>query len=164
MGEYVNAARVVRQSYPSCRFQLLGGLDVQNRTAISSHQMRLWVDKGVMEYLGESEDVRPFIDECSCVVLPSYREGISRVLLEGASMGRPLIATNVPGCREVVQHAVNGYLCTDRDHTHLSSQMIAMVELSAEERKALGIKGRRIVEERFATEVVNEIYLTSLAE
>ena len=66
-------------------------------------------------------------------------------------MGRPLIATDVPGCREVVQHAVNGYLCAAKDHTHLSSQMIAMIKLSAEERKAMGIEGRRIVEEQFAT-------------
>ena len=162
VAEYVNAARLVRQHYPRCRFQLLGGLDIQNRTAISSHQMRSWVNEGVVEYLGESEDVRPFIDECACIVLPSYREGTSRVLLEGASMGRPLIATNVPGCREVVQHAVNGYLCAARDHTHLAAQIIAMIKLSAEERKAMGIEGRRIVEEQFAIEVVNDIYLANL--
>ena len=161
VGEYVNAARVVKQKYPNCRFQLLGGVDVQNRTAISSDEIRAWVDEGLVEYLGESPDVRPFIEESSCVVLPSYREGTSRVLLEAAAMGRPLIATNVPGCREVVQHAVNGYLCAPKDHTHLSSQMIAMIKLSAEERKAMGIEGRRIVEEQFGIGVVNKIYLAS---
>ena len=96
---------------PDACFQLLGPIDEGNRTAIARAELDGWVAQGLVEYLGETDDVRPYMAAASAVVLPSYREGLPRSLLEAAAMARPLIATDVPGCREVVEDGVNGYLC-----------------------------------------------------
>ena len=115
-----------------------------------------------MEYLGETSDVRTYIEESSCVVLPSYREGTSRVLLEAASMGRPIIASNVPGCREVVEDGITGLLCRSKDCNDLSNKMEVMINLSFEERKIMGSKGREKIEKEFNQEIVNDLYLDAI--
>ena len=116
VGEYVEAARTVKRCFPNADFCLLGFLDVQNPSAISRCQMDAWIAEGMVRYLGESDDVRAEIAEADCIVLPSYyREGIPRTLLEAAAMGRPIITTGAAGCREVVDDAVNGFLCRVQD-------------------------------------------------
>ncbi len=115
VGEFVDAARMLKRVGIDARFQLLGFLDAQNRTAVPRALVEQWVSEGVIEYLGPQDDVRPFIAAADCVVLPSYREGTPRTLLEAAAMAKPLIATNVPGCREVVEDGVNGLLCEAAD-------------------------------------------------
>ncbi len=162
IGEYVEAARIIKAKYPNTKFQLLGALDIQNRTAISTKQMTSWVNEGFVEYLGDTDDVRPYIQEATCVVLPSYREGTSRVLLEAASMGRPIIASDVPGCREIVENRANGLLCLSKDSFDLSDKIEIMINLSHEERKMMGIKGRKKIEENFNQEIVNELYFEAI--
>ena len=107
--EFIEAARSMKKIYPKTRFQLLGPLGVENRTSISHSEMNRWVDEGIIEYLGETDNVTSYIKNSSCVVLPSYREGTSRVLLEAAAMGRPLVASDVTGCREVVEDGAVSY-------------------------------------------------------
>ncbi|MEZ5645274.1 MAG: glycosyltransferase [Burkholderiaceae bacterium] len=97
--EYVDAARLLGQQFPHARFALLGFLDVQNPAAISRAQVQQWVDEEVVEYWGTSTDVREQIAQADCVVLPSYREGTPRTLLESAAMGKPMVTTNAVGCR-----------------------------------------------------------------
>ena len=162
VGEYVEAAKIIRAKYPNTKFQLLGAVGVENRTAVSDEKMGAWVDEGFVEYLGETNDVRPYIENASCVVLPSYREGTARVLLEAASMGRPIIASDVPGCREVVDNGISGLLCRSKDHIDLSDKMEIMINLSFEERKMMGIKGREKVEKYFNQDIVNELYLEAI--
>jgi glycosyltransferase involved in cell wall biosynthesis len=162
VGEYVEAAKIVKAKYPNTKFQLLGALDVENRTAISNKRMAAWVDEGSVEYLGETSDVRTYIEEASCVVLPSYREGTSRVLLEAASMGRPIIASDVPGCREIVENGISGLLCKSKDCFDLSGQMETMLNLSFEERKLMGIKGREKIEKEFNQEIVDDLYFDAI--
>jgi glycosyltransferase involved in cell wall biosynthesis len=161
--EFVAAARALRSSMPEARFQLLGPIDEGNRTAITRADLDSWIGEGLIEYLGATEDVRPFIAAATAVVLPSYREGLPRSLLEAAAMSRPLIATDVPGCRDVVEDGVNGYLCAVRDAASLASSMRRIADLPLQERLVMGEAGRRKVEERFDERVVVRAYLDILA-
>ena len=103
VGEYVEAARIVRQKYPQAIFQLLGACDVANPSVIEREQIAKWEQAGLVEYLGTTSDVRPIIANADCVVLPSfYREGVPRTLMEAAAMSKPLITTDNVGCRDVV--------------------------------------------------------------
>ena len=164
LGEYVAAARRVRQRYPEAEFGLLGFLDVQNPAAISREQMQAWVDEGVVNYLGVASDVRPHIAAADCVVLPSYREGTPRTLLEAAAMGRPIITTDAVGCREVVADGVNGFLCQVRDADDLADKMEQMIGLSADERTEMGKRGREKVEREFDEQLVIDAYLRTIRE
>jgi glycosyltransferase involved in cell wall biosynthesis len=162
--EYAEAARSLGEVLPGAKFQLLGPLDHENRTSIDPGELDQWVAEGAVEYLGSSDDVRPFIERASVVVLPSYREGLPRSLLEGAAMGRPLIATDVPGCRELVQEGVNGLLCGVRDPVSLAGAMLKLGQMSAEQRRIMGQAARTLVEERFSEDIVLRAYLDALAE
>lgn len=162
VGEYVKAARIIKAKYPNTNFQLLGALGVENRAAISDEIMATLIDEGSVEYLGETSDVRAYIEAASCVVLPSYREGTSRVLLEAASIGRPIIASDVPGCREVVENRINGLLCKSKDHLDLADKMEVMINLSFQERKMMGIKGREKIEKEFNHKIVNDLYIDAI--
>jgi len=159
VGEYVEAARRVRQHHHDAEFCLLGFLDVQNPAAIARAQMDEWVAEGVVRYLGTADDVRPHIAEADCVVLPSYREGVPRTLLEAAAMGRPIITTDAVGCREVVDDGVNGYLCKLRDVEDLAAKMEQMIGLSPDDRSRMGQMGRDKMEREFDEQIVIRKYL-----
>ena len=162
VGEYLEAAKIVKSKYPNVEFQLLGLLDVANNTAISKEQMQEWVNKGLVNYLGKTDNVKEFIKKADCVVLPSYREGTPRALLESASMSKPLIATNVPGCKEVVDDGINGYLCEVRNTQDLADKMEMMLNLSKNERKAMGKAGRVKMVDEFDEGIVVDKYLRSI--
>ena len=102
--------------------------------------MQNWIDEGVIDYLGEKKDVRKFIAEADCIVLPSYREGTSNTLLEAASMGKPAITTNTTGCKEIVTDKVTGFLCRVKDEFDLADKMEQMILLPEEERNEMGKK------------------------
>lgn len=125
--EYMQAAQQVKQLYPKARFQLLGPYD-PNPSAVSYEDLKPYLDRDIIEYLGEKQDVRPFIRDCSIYVLPSYREGTPRSVLEAMAMGRPIITTDAPGCKETVSHMVNGLLVTVKDVQSLADAMIWMIE------------------------------------
>jgi glycosyltransferase involved in cell wall biosynthesis len=160
--EYVSAARRLRPRWPDVRFQLLGAVDAENRTAISSEMVEDWVREGVVDYLGEAEDVRPFLASADCVVLPSYREGLPRTLLEAAAMGRPIIATDVPGCREVARNDVNAFLCFPRDASSLAGAMERMLLLPEAQRAAFGTAARAMVEAEYGEQRVVASYLQAI--
>ena len=162
--EYVDAARLARRNVPEAKFGLLGPIDDGNRTAISADELGGWVREGVIDYLGEVSDIRPQLADATVIVLPSYREGLPRSLLEGAAMGRPLIATDVPGCRELVEDSVNGFLCLPRDPDSLSAAMIRMAKLDEPLRAEMGARSRQLAEERFNEELVTKAYVLALAE
>ena len=164
IGEYVEAAKIIRQKYKNVKFQLLGGIGVDNPTAISKKIIDKWVKDEIIEYLGETDDVRKFIYRADCIVLPSYREGTSRVLLESASMEKPLIATNVPGCKEVVEDGINGYLCKVKDSKDLASKMEKMLNLSEENRALMGKKGREKIVKEFDEKIVINKYLETISQ
>lgn len=158
VGEYVEAARQLRVTYPDARFQLLGPVGVDNPSAISQAEVDAWVREGVIDYLGEAHDVRPHIAAADCVVLPSYREGVPRTLMEASAMGRPIVATNVPGCREVVADGVNGLLCEARSVGSLAAKLAQMLDMSDAGRQAMGERGREKVAQEFDERDVVERY------
>jgi glycosyltransferase involved in cell wall biosynthesis len=162
--EFVEGARKVRSHCPAARFQLLGPIDEGNRTAVDRRCLAAWQAEGIVEYLGVTDDVRPFIAEASAVVLPSYREGLPRSLLEAAAMARPLIATDVPGCRAVVEDGHNGYLSAVRNPASLAEAMLRFANLPDDERQAMGEAARRAVERDFGQDRVIAAYLEALAE
>ena len=161
--EYAAAAEIARRTLPNARFDLLGPIDQGNRTAIPLAELHKWTSDGAINYLGETNDVRPYIKAATVVVLPSYREGLPRSLLEGAAMGRPLIATNVPGCREIIEEGVNGFLCDVRDEISLSKAMVKLALLNVETRALMGGRSREIVERRYDENFVTEAYALALS-
>lgn len=160
--EFVEAARSVRRRFPDAKFALLGAVDAENRTAISADEVAGWVAEGVVTHSHPLADVRPAIAAADVVVLPSYREGLSRVLLEAAAMGRPLVATDVPGCRDIVRDGENGFLCPARDAAGLAEAMVRAAGLDDEDWHRMARAGRQRVEAEFAEERVIGLYLAAL--
>ncbi len=156
--EYVEAARIVKSTHPEARFQILGATGTENRTAIDRDTVRQWEREGIIEYLGTSDDVRPLIGGAHCVVLPSYREGAPRTLIEAASMARPLIATDVAGCRSVIANGETGILCGVKSGESLAAACERFLHLDVEERKAMGRAGRRKMEREYDQRIVVEAY------
>jgi len=161
--EYVEAAREVRANFPEVRFRLLGFLDVANPSAVPRSEVDGWVREGVVEYLGPTDDVRPFLADADCVVLPSYREGVPRTLLEAASMARPIITTDAPGCRDTVLDGQSGYLCRVADADDLARKVRQFMALSQDRRAEMGRLGRCLMEERFSEQFVIDRYLATVA-
>ena len=162
--EFADAARLLKSRYPGAEFAILGFSDPQNPNAVAKEQLLSWQVNGSVTYWGSSDDVREPLARADCVVLPSYREGTPRTLLEAAAMGRPLVATDVPGCREVVQLGVNGLLCRPRDSQDLADKMQAILQMSNEKLAQMGMASRRWVEERFDEKRVIEAYLQVIVE
>ncbi len=162
--EYVGAARRVKARNPGVRFQLLGATGSENRTAIDRETVRGWEQEGIIEYLGTVEDVRPLIKAAQCIVLPSYREGAPRTLIEAAAMARPLIATDVAGCRAVVDNKHTGFLCDVRSEESLAAACETFIALSLEERAALGRAGRLKMEHEYGQSIVIDAYRTALRD
>lgn len=164
VGEFVEAAKVVKKQHPHVQFNVLGPLGASNPASISQEQMEQWERLGVVRYLGETTDVIPYISSASCIVLPSYREGISRVLLESAAMERPIIASNVPGCREIVLNGESGFLCEPQNVSSLIACMMHMLSLSTEDCINFGKKGRMHVKELYDEQLTINLYKNRLNE
>ncbi len=159
IGEFIDAARIIKRKYPNVSFNLLGACDSENPSAYSREQVNSWVSEGIVSYLGVVTDVRDAIATSDCVVLPSYREGVPRTLLEAASMGKPVIATNAPGCRDVVVDGVTGFKCTVKDPDSLAASLEKIINLTPEDRGLMGDAGRKFICENYDEASVIEFYL-----
>ena len=153
---------MAREKHPAAKFQILGPTDAGKR-GVPAADLAKWESEGIVELLGTAPDVRPFIEAADCVVLPSYREGMPRVLLEAGAMGRPVIAADVPGCRQIVRHGETGFLAEARSGKVLANKMIEMIGLKPSERARMGQRAREIVENEFSDELVDRAYLKALA-
>jgi glycosyltransferase involved in cell wall biosynthesis len=160
--EYVEAARQLKPLYPRVEFALLGSRDLENPNAVSDKLFNSWLSDGIVNYWGASSDVRIELALADCVVLPSYREGTPRSLLEAAAMGRPLIATDVPGCREVVHSGLNGLLCESGDSKSLANRMESLLNMTPEKLHKFAQASRALVQEQFDENLVIEAYLRVL--
>lgn len=161
--EYVQAVEQLRREGTSARFQILGAIDPKHKRAIPKEKIQQWIDSGIIEYLGTAKDVRYFIEQADCVVLPSYREGTPRTLLEAAGMGRPLIATDVPGCRQIVEDGKNGLLCELKNAEDLAAKMRLMATFPEEVLQELSANARKKVEKEFDESLVISKYLQTLS-
>lgn len=160
--EYIEAIKIIKEKYPNVKFKLLGSLYSGNPTAVKEDELNSWINDNLIEYLGHSDDVKSEIEKVDCVILPSYREGLSRVLLESASLAKPIITTNVPGCKDVVVHKENGFLCEVKNNEDLADKIEMMILLSKEEIKDMGNKGREKVINEFDESIVIAKYLEKI--
>ena len=158
--EYAAAAAVLRQRVPQVEFHLVGGLD-PNPDGIVETEVQSWLDAGDVIWHGALSDVRPAIAAAHVYVLPSYREGTPRTVLEAMAMGRPIITTDAPGCRETVVNEDNGFLVTPRDTNSLVSAMERFVE-NPDLIPQMGRRARQIAEERYDVHKVNAVMLEAM--
>lgn len=154
IGEYIEAARNIKKIDKTVQFQILGFADPKNPSGINLKQVEDWSEEGVIEFLGASDHVKEVILDADCIVLPTYREGIPRSLLEAASLGKPVIATNVPGCREIVDHNITGLLCAPKDHQDLQAKMEKIINMPMEKRTDMGKAGREKVKAMFSLDLI----------
>lgn len=162
--EYVDAIKRLKQQGFNAKFQVLGAMDPEHRRGIKTEVVNKWIEEGTFEYLGTTDDVRSFISSADCVVLPSYREGTPRTLLEAACTAKPIIATDVPGCNHVVDNHVNGLLCKLKDEKDLADKMVQMYSFDDATLKTFGERGRAKMEAQFDEELVINKYLSALKD
>lgn len=158
--EYLEAARIVKEKYPVAIFQLVGPFDI-NPSSLKYDQIKEYVNDGTVEYLGEVQDVRPFIQACRIYVLPSYREGTPRTVLEAMAIGRPIITTDAPGCRETVKNGDNGFLVPQKNVGLLAEKMLWMIE-HPEETDRMGGRSLEICREKYDVNKVNRLIIDTM--
>jgi glycosyltransferase involved in cell wall biosynthesis len=160
--EYVEAARIVRARHPQAQFHLLGKFEDANPTGISRAELDRWLQEGVVTYLGHTDDVRPYLAASSVFVLPSYyREGLPRTILEAMASGRPVVTTDMPGCRDPIEPGQNGLLVQPQDAGDLASALLRFAE-EPELAQAMGKEARRIAETRYDVRLVNAQLLSEM--
>lgn len=158
--EFVCAARAVKSKYANVTFKIVGWID-ENPNAIAPEELEAWIAEGTVEYLGRLKDVRPAISSSSVYVLPSYREGTPRTVLEAMAMGRAVITTDAPGCRETVVDGVNGFLVPVKKVDELTAAMLNFVE-NPQLVSALGKRSRELAELKYDVKKVNAVMLQGM--
>lgn len=158
--EYATAAQRIKARYPQVVFRLVGWID-ENPDSIKQQELNAWVTEGVLEYLGRLGDVRSAIADCSVYVLPSYREGTPRTVLEAMAMGRAIITTDAPGCRETVVQGDNGFLVPVKSVDALVAAMERLIK-EPELIVRMGQRSRRIAEEKYDVNAVNAVMLREM--
>jgi glycosyltransferase involved in cell wall biosynthesis len=158
--EFAHVAKELKSKYKEdIKFVVLGDFDLENPSTIDRENLLLWIQNGYIEYKGFVKDVRPFIAESDCIVLPSYREGLPRIVIEGMSMEKPVITSNTAGCRQTVVNCENGFLVNVEDTVSLENAIEKFITLDFEHRKQLGKKGREIVISKFdSNKIADKIY------
>lgn len=160
--EYVEAARLTLKDFPDTKFLLMGIIDENNPSSLTANQINDWQEESIIKFLGAQDDVRPFIAQSDCVVLPSYyNEGTPKCLLEAASMSKPIITTDWKGCRDTVDHGINGLLCIPKDVKDLYlcfKKMLGMNALDIQKLKSSSRKKAKMFDEK----IVFKKYLESI--
>jgi glycosyltransferase involved in cell wall biosynthesis len=160
--ELIDAVRVLNDGNIRCVLWLCGFSDVENISAISQSDLDSWCDIPGVKYLGPSDSMEKIYSQVDCVVLPSYREGMPRSLLEAGAMGLPVVTTDVPGCRNIVEDGFNGLLCEAKSSNSLMYAMQRMLVMTGEERDKMGKSGRNLVSERFSERQVIDVAMRAV--
>lgn len=162
--EYIEAAKLVKLKYPEIEFKLLGPFWTQSvgKNTIKKREVEAWVSSGLITYLGYSLDIRPVIQEANCIVLPSYREGCSNVLMQSASMSKPLITADVTGCHNLVEHEHTGLICQVKNADDLAEKMLKMYQLTESQQLEMGRKGREKMIREYQKQIVLDAYASEL--
>lgn len=157
--QFVDAAKVLTKEFNNVNFSLLGDVDEEYPNNVPRNIIEQDVSNGFISYLGYIPDVYNVIKNADCIVLPTfYNEGLSRVLMEGLAMSKPIITTNIPGCKETVVNGVNGFLCEPKDTLSLINACRKFLYLSENDRHAMGRAGREIAESKFDVRDVIKVY------
>jgi glycosyltransferase involved in cell wall biosynthesis len=157
--EFVRAAQQVKRIAPQAQFRLLGSTDAGNPASIGQEELKQWINEKAIDYMGQTDDVRPFIAGADIIVLPSYREGMPRVLLEGMAMGKAIITTHSAGCRETVEEGKNGFIVPTENADALADAMLRYLALAPEQQRAMGSHSRHKAEREFGNAVILPQYL-----
>lgn len=152
--EFLKAAQNAKSTYPKCQFDIVGPME-ENYTQL----LKEYENNGIIHYHEYVENLANFYKKAHVIVLPSYHEGLSNVLLEASSVGRPSITSNIPGCKEVIMDNENGYLVAPKDETDLTSKLISFYKLDYNEKKNMGLKAREIVENKFDRTSIVKTYI-----
>lgn len=158
--EYLEACRIVKQKHPEIRCLLVGPFDT-NPSALKPETLQPYIDENIIEYGGEAKNVIPFLKQCNVFVLPSYREGTPKTVLEAMACGKAIITTNAPGCKETVTNGVNGFLVPVKNINKLADKMKNLYE-NQELVAQMGKAGREIAEERFDVKKVNNTIINTM--
>lgn len=162
IGELIESVRILKKRYPLMKVDFLGMIDKGNPAGISRSQVKEWEEEGLIEYLGEAVDVRPYLERSDCVVLPSYREGLPKTLLEASAMELPVIATDVTGCREAVEDKITGLLVKAKDAHALADAMDKVINMTESQRREMGKNGRAKMVGEFSEKAVIKTYLSQI--
>ena len=162
--EYFKAAEKIKRKHKSVEFLLLGEIPLGNKRAIPINEVLEWEKRGIINYLGITDDTSKYIADVDCVVLPSYREGCPRSILEASSMGKPVIVSNVVGCNQVVENNITGIFCKERSSDDLFRKMEQMLNLSDKDRERMGVSGRNKMIEEFDEVLVIDRYLEKISQ
>jgi len=158
--EFLDAAKKVKKIYPETRFLLVGPYD-SNPSALKPEDLKPYILNDIVEYFGYQEDVRPFIEKSSVFVLPSYHEGTPKTVLEAMAMGRAIITTDAPGCKETVEDGLNGFLVKKKDVDDLASKMKKLVK-KPDLREKMGKESLKMVKEKYDVRIVNESIIEAM--
>lgn len=161
--ELIAAVRAINGNGVQCSLWLSGFADVENVSSISHQQLQKWGEQPGIDWLGPSDSMEKIYGAVDCVVLPSYREGLPRSLLEAGAMGLPVVATNVPGCRNIVEDGFNGLLCEAKNSESLRQAMQKMLEMTTAERADMGENGRTLISQKFSEHLVVEAAMRAVA-
>ena len=160
--EYVLASQMVLKQKKNVIFNLIGDIDYDNKSSISKEELNMWIEKKYINYYGFSENINKYIYESDCIVLPSYREGLSKILIESCAMGRPIITTDVPGCKEVVKENYNGYLCKPKNAKDLFLKLLLFINLSIQKKNELSKNSSKLAILEFDEKKVIDAYINSI--
>lgn len=163
--DYIYAARILRKEGIKANFFVLGSIDESDASYIKKNELKKYINSGEIIYLNEVKNIEPFIKSSNCIVLPSYyREGTPRVLLEALAVGRPIITTDTPGCREVLENGKNGFLCKPKDYLDLSLKMKRIIKLPKKQLKIMSQYARKKAEVSYDEKVVIKKYVTTISK
>ncbi len=156
--EFVEAAKLLKDQ-PNITFNIVGELDEENPSQISKEDLLHWINEDLIKYYDFKDDIRPEIEKASCIVLPSYREGMPRTILEAMAMAKPVIVSDVPGCRETVSDGLNGFICDVKSGPSLKDAMNKFLALSEADRLSMGEKGRSMILNGFSsTQIADKLF------
>ncbi len=159
--EYIEASKIVKSKYPNAKFVVIGGLDAHNPRGLKQHELDALIEQAIIEYPGYVSNIEDWIAQSSVFVLPSYREGVPRSTQEAMAIGRPVITTDVPGCRETVEDGVNGFLVPKWYASALAEKMIYFIE-HPQQINLMGAESHRMAIEKFDADKVNQKLLSIL--
>ena len=156
--ELINASKILKNKGLKIKILLLGSPDIYNRASVSEKQLKIWKNEKLIEWITETENVLPYLRMSKIAVLPSYKEGLPKSLLEAASCGLPIISTNVSGCKEICKHDCNGLLINAKDSNSLA-KAIESLYTNDEKAKKMGIKSRNLVKQNFSDKIISNKFL-----
>ena len=157
--ELLNAISIIKKKNIKLNFVIIGDIDDKNPSKLSKKIFDKWIKLNIFKYYRFNDNISNFIKECQCLILPSYREGCSRVIMEAMSFGKPIITTDVPGCNNLVVDQYNGYLVKPKNQSDLAETILKFIKLKYEDKNRMGMLSRKIIEESFRVEFVIEKYM-----